>query len=288
MDRWLALGSIAVGVALYLLPKTPAVVVISLALIFGLLFHPLWNFWWIDQHIWRRALGTIGLIAVLILLGKASWPELTGTQVPPLPTDAGHPKSVPPNAGDLTPAPQRATKPMPKAKTKDETPKQGDVNDKPTSRTGDITIGANSPVTRSTINTGTINYGPPKPFILTSEDQQKARAQLMVASGELCLICVGKGCQTANSLLPAFAGTEWRIQQVVIGTYSSISVGADGATVDAGAGTHLMEKEADANAVLALKSALESIGIKYELAPWRPFGGMPAVSGIILVVGSPE
>jgi hypothetical protein len=165
--------------------------------------------------------------------------------------------------------------------------KSATVTEPPPSRSGDINIGANSPVTGSTINTGTINYGPPKAFILTSEDQQKARGQLMAASAELRLICIGQGCQTANSLAPAFAGTEWKLQRVTIGTYTSVTAGPDGATTDTGAGIHLMEREADANAVVALKSALDSVGIKYDVAPWMPIGPMPTASGIILIIGNP-
>jgi hypothetical protein len=92
VDRWLARGGIAVGVALYLLPKTPAVVVICLALVFGLLFRPLWNFRWIDQRMWRRELGIIGLITVLVLLGKASWPEPIRTQVSTQDVPSRHPE----------------------------------------------------------------------------------------------------------------------------------------------------------------------------------------------------
>jgi hypothetical protein len=74
VDRWLGLGSIAVGVVFFLLPKTPLVIVLSLVLIFALLIHPVWNFWWIEGKLWRR-LGVCCLfVACLFLLGRASWP----------------------------------------------------------------------------------------------------------------------------------------------------------------------------------------------------------------------
>src|SRR5882724_8334996 len=74
VDRWLGLSGIATGIAFYLLPKTSLVVLCSLALILGLLIHPIWNFWWVEKAIWRR-LGALSLfVAFLALLGYFSWP----------------------------------------------------------------------------------------------------------------------------------------------------------------------------------------------------------------------
>lgn len=173
--------------------------------------------------------------------------------------------------------------------TPKETPVGKDDKSKTPTRTGDINIGSNSPIAGSTINTGTINsYGPLKPFVLSTENQDTARTKLKAGFSELSLVCIGKGCQTAESLLPAFSGTDWKIQRTVIGVFSGVTVGTAGAAVDIGSGIHLMEKDADANAVGALRSALESVGIKFEYAPWRPFGPARSSSGIILVIGSPE
>lgn len=80
VDRWLGLGGVVVGVILYLLPeKTPITVVLCSSLIFVLLVHPTWNFWWIEDAIWRRlaALGT--LITLLVCLSLFVWPVPPGT-----------------------------------------------------------------------------------------------------------------------------------------------------------------------------------------------------------------
>lgn len=81
IDRWLGLGGIAAGIAFYLLPKTPLVVVSSLILLFALLIHPIWNFWWIESKVWRKLLATLLFVLALILLGQISWPPDSGTLV---------------------------------------------------------------------------------------------------------------------------------------------------------------------------------------------------------------
>jgi len=45
-----------VGLILFLLPKTPRTIVSCLVLIFVLLVHPLWNFWWIEERPRRRSI----------------------------------------------------------------------------------------------------------------------------------------------------------------------------------------------------------------------------------------
>ena len=79
IDRWLGLVGIAIGVVLFLLPKTPFVVVACCLLIFTLLLHPVWNFWWIEKSISRRCSAIASLAAILFLLGIWTWPvdELT-------------------------------------------------------------------------------------------------------------------------------------------------------------------------------------------------------------------
>ena len=50
IDRWLGLMSAAIGVILFLIPKTPSIiVVVCLVLIFLLLIHPVWNLWWVEK-----------------------------------------------------------------------------------------------------------------------------------------------------------------------------------------------------------------------------------------------
>jgi hypothetical protein len=80
IDRWLGLGATVVGILLYLLSKTPEVVVGCLVAILVLLLHPVWNFWWIEDATWRRASAVAVLIAALALVGYVSWPV-----VPPVP-----------------------------------------------------------------------------------------------------------------------------------------------------------------------------------------------------------
>jgi len=50
VDRWLGLGAIAVGIGYFWIEKTPINLIISLCLVFILLFHPIWNFWWIEKQ----------------------------------------------------------------------------------------------------------------------------------------------------------------------------------------------------------------------------------------------
>ena len=130
----------------------------------------------------------------------------------------------------------------------------------------------------------TVNYGPPKPFILSGGDQRKAQEVLrgISAPTALHLICIGRGCQSAESLLAAFTGTSWQISRTIIGMY----VGVGG--VDLGTGVHIMTKDADGDAFRVLKSALESISVKYEVAPWMPPGGAPPTASLILAIGNPE
>jgi len=73
-NLWLTLFSIAVGIVFYLLPKTPFVIIGSLLLIFSLLIHPLWNFWWIEKTLLRRIIACVCFVTALILLGYIVWP----------------------------------------------------------------------------------------------------------------------------------------------------------------------------------------------------------------------
>jgi hypothetical protein len=144
-----------------------------------------------------------------------------------------------------------------------------EAENRASSHTGDISIGPNSPVTNSTVNTGTINnYGPSKPYILTAEDQGKVREKLLMASARLQLVCIGRGCQSARSLFPAFSGTSWTVSATSIGTLAMA-----GSDVDLSVGIHVMARDADPSALQSLKAALEVLPVKYELAPWMPIGG---------------
>lgn len=74
IDRWLTIVGFVMGAALYLAPKTPAIVVGLLVMMFVLLFHPLWNFWWVEKTWRRRSLALAVLVIVLCWLGWIAWP----------------------------------------------------------------------------------------------------------------------------------------------------------------------------------------------------------------------
>lgn len=59
----------------FLLPKNPVVIVVSLLLVFALLFHPVRNFWWIERTRARRV-AALAIFAVLLMtLGTLMWPN---------------------------------------------------------------------------------------------------------------------------------------------------------------------------------------------------------------------
>jgi hypothetical protein len=71
----LFLVSVAVGVVMWLLPKSLLTVIGSLIIIFGLLIYPIWHFPWIEKSWWLR-IGALLLIAsMLCLLGYISLPK---------------------------------------------------------------------------------------------------------------------------------------------------------------------------------------------------------------------
>lgn len=80
IDIWLAIAAVVIGIVLYMLPKTGAAVVVLLFLIFALMIHPIWNFWWIEHATWRRISSLGFLLLALVWFGLISWPTPgTGT-----------------------------------------------------------------------------------------------------------------------------------------------------------------------------------------------------------------
>jgi len=75
IDRWLGLLATAVGVALYLLPKTEPVIIGCCALIWAFLIHPAIRFWWIEDRKWRQVLALLILTGGVVLLGLRVQPE---------------------------------------------------------------------------------------------------------------------------------------------------------------------------------------------------------------------
>ena len=73
-DRWLSTAGIAVGIALFLVPKTSVVIILFLLLMFALLIHPAWNAPWIEDSLWRQGASLIALIGLSAFIGWAAWP----------------------------------------------------------------------------------------------------------------------------------------------------------------------------------------------------------------------
>jgi hypothetical protein len=77
IDIWLFLFGMAGAIIVWLNPpKTPIIIIIALMVVGGLLFHPLWNFWWIEKKLLRRFIAMCFLIVALFGLGYISWPKL--------------------------------------------------------------------------------------------------------------------------------------------------------------------------------------------------------------------
>jgi hypothetical protein len=92
IDRWLGIGIAIVSVILYLLPKTIPVVIGCVVLMFVMGLHPLWNFWWIEERLWRRITALVMFSSMLLIIGiKAVAPEKTGSTAVSVPTPASSP-----------------------------------------------------------------------------------------------------------------------------------------------------------------------------------------------------
>lgn len=87
IDRWLALVGIAMGIAIFLVPKTPLVIILSLIGMFLALCHPAWNFWWIEESRLRRILALIVLAALHFGFGVFVWPPKVEVGAPPSPSN---------------------------------------------------------------------------------------------------------------------------------------------------------------------------------------------------------
>lgn len=74
LSLWSLLGSVAAGLIMWLLPRTPPYIIASLVVIFVLLFHPIWYFWWIEETLYRRLSALTLIILGLCLLGYSVWP----------------------------------------------------------------------------------------------------------------------------------------------------------------------------------------------------------------------
>jgi hypothetical protein len=121
-DLSLFVGGLVASIILYVLPKTPLVIIALLTLSFLLLIHPVWNFQWIEEKLWRRIVALGVVVLVLAGIGYSSWPtapqqiaEIKQPEIKPPP---------PPAISDSKPKPNKQAKPQPKPQPlKSEPPK---------------------------------------------------------------------------------------------------------------------------------------------------------------------
>jgi hypothetical protein len=96
IDRWLGLFALFLGIAMFWIPKTPFCLITSLVLMFAVLIHPIWNFWWIEKSLCRRFVAILLFVLCLCAFGYAVYPEDKNKEIkPPSPTSP-LPK-IPPN-----------------------------------------------------------------------------------------------------------------------------------------------------------------------------------------------
>jgi len=83
IDTWLFLFGTAAGIIMWLIPpQTSLTIIIALLVIGGLLFHPVWNFWWIERTLLRRCGALLFLLIALCGLGYIAWPK-ENQEMPP-------------------------------------------------------------------------------------------------------------------------------------------------------------------------------------------------------------
>lgn len=204
------------------------------------------------------------------------------SEIPPTPSVNTPEMEQPREAPTRERAGSSAQPPMPQApKTRDSMPNSRGVNDRSV-RIGDGNRFSNSPIVTGDNAKVDIHAGPAKPFVLTAEEQRKVTGILAECpGGEIALVCIGRGCQSMSSVVPALTAAGWRFEITQIGVYSSI-----GGAVDISSGIHVMDKGASPIAGNVLGKALRAVGLQFEPAPWQSFGN-PEL-GLCLVIGNPE
>ena len=71
-----------------LVQKNPLPSSLWLLLVLGLLFHPVWNFWWIEKLVARRLAALVALAVVLAYRGVSIWPKPVAVSDAQLRSDA--------------------------------------------------------------------------------------------------------------------------------------------------------------------------------------------------------
>ncbi len=157
-----------------------------------------------------------------------------------------------------------------------------------------VGAGANVPGIISTGDNAKIEQriGPPEPFVLTATQQQHMADELKQQPGEtIALVCIGRGCQSSESVAAAFMLGTWNATRFTLGSSTSAS---NASTADLSVGVHLMENDGatttpNEQKLLAIKAALKAAEITFDMSPWQPMGAV-ARSGVdlCLVIGNPK
>jgi hypothetical protein len=184
LDRWLGVLGIVVGIVYWLVPKNSVTIVLTLMLMFGLLVHPICNFWWIEKRLFRRVWACIVAVAFLVCLGFLAWPSkplvaplsqdgksvmLEKQKKIPLEQDSGPAKPTPaPQMNDQLPRKQASPKPRPETQTPANPPINSSNNEKAAATAINIAPGgfaiSGGTVNQPTINTFSDRY--PKPGVV--------------------------------------------------------------------------------------------------------------------------
>jgi hypothetical protein len=96
-DRWLALLTLVFVLVLFIVPKTPAIIIFISLIIFVLLLYLLWGHPWVKKKRQRRTGACLVCALVVVWLGYISWPPQ-----PPVmyfPNMLWIPMTVPPHQG---------------------------------------------------------------------------------------------------------------------------------------------------------------------------------------------
>jgi len=134
-------------------------------------------------------------------------------------------------------------------------------------------------------NRGTVNCGPPKPLILTSDQQEQFGRDIRSRVGQrITLMCFSKGCDSMASLSGAFK----------LGLWQPDTVGSGISTMDPGP-LALMSREVPPGVISDVKKGFSGLGISLSEIPWNDRLVAPlmiarpeAINNIVLLVGTPQ
>jgi hypothetical protein len=129
------------------------------------------------------------------------------------------------------------------------------------------------------------NTSPAQPIALTPGDQDKMVDVLSRHRGsEIRIVCVGSGCSSLPSIIPAFGRAGWQVGISQVGMLVMV-----GYPVNLSVGVHVLEREAPPQTVSALKEAFANVGVALESAPWASVGEAgKSDARLCLVIGSPR